>query len=124
MIDVLRFWLELGIDGFRVDALSALFEDERLRDNPPNPAWVPAMPDRKRCCNSGIRKSSVALIGMTTRPHNCGWIQSCYPLSLLQVQPHPTERGDHLAAVRQVGEGASLRRDGSTYPRPLLVERR
>jgi alpha-glucosidase len=48
MIDVLRFWLDLGIDGFRVDALSALFEDERLRDNPPNPAWTPVMPDSKR----------------------------------------------------------------------------
>jgi len=48
MIDVLRFWLDLGIDGFRVDALSALFEDERLRDNPPNAAWTPAMPDSER----------------------------------------------------------------------------
>ena len=48
MLDVLRFWLDLGIDGFRVDALSALFEDERLRDNPPNPAWTPAMPDSER----------------------------------------------------------------------------
>jgi hypothetical protein len=53
------------------------------------------------------------------------WMDSVMlPLSLLQVQPHPTERGDHLAAVLHVGEGASLRRDGSTYPRPLLVERR
>ena len=48
MLDVLKFWLELGIDGFRVDALSALFEDEGLHDNPPNPAWTPAMPDSKR----------------------------------------------------------------------------
>ena len=48
MLDVLRFWLDLGIDGFRVDALSALYEDESLRDNPPNPAWTPAMQDSKR----------------------------------------------------------------------------
>jgi alpha-glucosidase len=48
MLDVLRFWLDLGVDGFRVDALPALFEDERLRDNPPNPAWTPAMPHSKR----------------------------------------------------------------------------
>ena len=48
MLDGLGFWLDLGIDGFRVDALSALFEDERLRDNPPNPAWTPTMPPSKR----------------------------------------------------------------------------
>ena len=37
MYDVLRFWLERGVDGFRVDALRQLVKDERLRDNPPNP---------------------------------------------------------------------------------------
>ena len=48
MLDVMRFWLDRGVDGFRVDALSALHEDEGLRDNPPNPDWTPAMPDSKR----------------------------------------------------------------------------
>ena len=36
-MDVLRFWLEQGVDGFRVDALRQLVKDEHLRDNPPNP---------------------------------------------------------------------------------------
>ena len=48
MLDVMRFWLDLGVDGFRVDALSALYEDEALRDNPPDPAWTAGMPDSKR----------------------------------------------------------------------------
>jgi alpha-glucosidase len=39
MLDVLRFWLARGVDGFRVDALRQLVKDEQLRDNPPNPAW-------------------------------------------------------------------------------------
>ncbi len=39
MLDVLHYWLDLGVDGFRVDALWALIEDDRLRDNPPNPTW-------------------------------------------------------------------------------------
>jgi alpha-glucosidase len=41
MFDVLRFWLERGVDGFRVDALRQLVKDERLRDNPPNLAYQP-----------------------------------------------------------------------------------
>src|SRR5205807_2778823 len=39
MLDVLRFWLERGVDGFRVDALRQLVEDDALRNNPPNPAY-------------------------------------------------------------------------------------
>ncbi|KAJ9596101.1 hypothetical protein L9F63_012685 [Diploptera punctata] len=32
--DVLQFWLDQGVDGFRVDASPHLFEDEQLRDEP------------------------------------------------------------------------------------------
>src|SRR5690606_20864626 len=39
MLDVLRFWLDRGVDGFRVDAIHHLIEDEELRDNPLNPDW-------------------------------------------------------------------------------------
>jgi alpha-glucosidase len=41
MFDTLRFWLARGIDGFRIDALVALVEDDRLRDNPSNPRSRP-----------------------------------------------------------------------------------
>lgn len=37
MKDVLRFWLEHGVDGFRVDAAHHLIKDAQLRDNPPDP---------------------------------------------------------------------------------------
>ena len=43
MLDVLRFWFRRGVDGFRVDAIHHLFEDEQLRPNPPNPDWRPGM---------------------------------------------------------------------------------
>lgn len=34
MFDTLRFWLDRGVAGFRLDAITALFEDEQLRDAP------------------------------------------------------------------------------------------
>ena len=34
MFDVMRFWFDRGVDGFRVDAVWRLIEDEQLRDNP------------------------------------------------------------------------------------------
>ena len=34
MCDVLRFWFDRGVDGFRVDAIHHLHEDEEGRDNP------------------------------------------------------------------------------------------
>jgi alpha-glucosidase len=43
LLEALRFWFARGVDGFRVDAIHHLFEDENLRDNPPNPEWVPTM---------------------------------------------------------------------------------
>jgi len=37
MLDVLRFWLEHGVDGFRIDVIHLMIKDADLRDNPPNP---------------------------------------------------------------------------------------
>jgi len=34
MHDVLRFWFERGVAGFRLDAVDSMFEDPRLPDNP------------------------------------------------------------------------------------------
>ncbi|WP_114393216.1 alpha-glucosidase family protein [Oleisolibacter albus] len=45
VLDVARFWLERGVDGFRVDAVDHLMHDPALRDNPPataHPASIPA----------------------------------------------------------------------------------
>jgi alpha-glucosidase len=39
MEDVLRFWLDRGVDGFRVDVIWLLIKDAALRDNPVNPGF-------------------------------------------------------------------------------------
>ncbi|OBV10405.1 alpha-amylase family glycosyl hydrolase [Erythrobacter dokdonensis] len=36
LLDVARFWLERGVDGFRLDALNFSMHDPELRDNPPS----------------------------------------------------------------------------------------
>ncbi|MCE9682533.1 alpha-amylase family glycosyl hydrolase [Halomonas alkalisoli] len=36
-LDNLRFWLELGVDGFRFDVVNYYFHDPALTDNPPMP---------------------------------------------------------------------------------------
>ncbi len=37
MFDVYRFWLERGVDGFRIDVAHYIMKDPVLRDDPPNP---------------------------------------------------------------------------------------
>jgi alpha-glucosidase len=44
MFDVLRFWLERGVDGFRVDVMWLMIKDDQYRDNPPNPVYGPGQP--------------------------------------------------------------------------------
>jgi alpha-glucosidase len=39
MQDVMRFWLDKGVDGFRVDVIWLMMKDELLRDEPANPEW-------------------------------------------------------------------------------------
>jgi alpha-glucosidase len=41
MYDVLRFWLDKGVDGFRVDVMWLLIKDDQYRDNPPDPHFAP-----------------------------------------------------------------------------------
>ena len=41
LLDVARFWLERGVDGFRLDTINFYFADKQLRDNP-------ALPEEER----------------------------------------------------------------------------
>ena len=35
LLDIARFWLDRGVDGFRIDAINFAMHDPQLRDNPP-----------------------------------------------------------------------------------------
>jgi len=46
MHNVLRFWLDRGIDGFRIDVMGMVLKHPDLADNPPNPSWQPGGVER------------------------------------------------------------------------------
>ncbi|MDP5279748.1 alpha-amylase family glycosyl hydrolase [Sphingomonas sp. DG1-23] len=48
MLDVLRFWFERGVDGFRIDVLWHMIKHADFPDNPANPAYTPAMGEMHR----------------------------------------------------------------------------
>lgn len=41
LLDVARFWLDRGVDGFRLDVANFYMHDEQLRDNPPRTEFEP-----------------------------------------------------------------------------------
>jgi alpha-glucosidase len=43
MLDVLRFWFDRGVDGFRIDVSYRVMKDPQFPDNPPNPDWHEGM---------------------------------------------------------------------------------
>lgn len=48
MLDVMRFWFDRGVDGFRIDVLWHMVKAEGLPDNPPNPDYRPGMGEMNR----------------------------------------------------------------------------
>jgi alpha-glucosidase len=48
MYAAMRFWLDRGVDGFRMDVLWLLIKDAHFRNNPPNPAFEDAQHDHRR----------------------------------------------------------------------------
>jgi alpha-glucosidase len=59
MQDVLRFWLERGADGYRVDAIDRLLKDPQLRDDPPasEPFGLPLREDEAKLALSNSRNA-------------------------------------------------------------------
>jgi alpha-glucosidase len=45
MLNVMRYWLDKGVDGFRIDVMWHMIKDEQFRDNPVNPDYDPLTAD-------------------------------------------------------------------------------
>jgi oligo-1,6-glucosidase/alpha-glucosidase len=41
MLDTIRFWLDKGVDGFRLDIFHSIYKDPKFRDNPPSWHFLP-----------------------------------------------------------------------------------
>ncbi len=93
MQDVVRFWIDRGVDGFRLDAINRLSKDEQLRDDPPGSGTFP-LPRRPEAAT----------------------LEHVY-------SEHRPEIGEALAAIRQAAGDAFLvgevYRATSDYPRYL-----
>jgi len=63
----LRFWLDRGVDGFRLDAVQALMKDRRLRDDPPatDPSVLPLQDEYGRL--SHVNSANAPDIGVALR---------------------------------------------------------
>jgi alpha-glucosidase len=44
LLDTMRFWLDKGVDGFRVDVIGLMMKDPLFRDEPLNPNWDGKIP--------------------------------------------------------------------------------
>jgi alpha-glucosidase len=59
MQDVLRFWVERGADGYRIDAIDRLMKDPELRDDPPatEPYGLPLSAEEAKLALSNSRNA-------------------------------------------------------------------
>ena len=73
MLEVLRFWLERGVDGFRLDTVNYYIHDALLRDNrSPAEEQIRAAMAGNLCRCTGY-KAIVAAIEMAAADRDGGW---------------------------------------------------
>ena len=67
MFDEARFWLDMGVDGFRLDAIGTIFEDPRLPDHVPTISQRELVPH----CPQGPEYTGLARIFSNRERHVC-----------------------------------------------------
>ena len=107
VLDTVRFWLERGVDGLRLDAINFCFHDRRLRDNPAKP------PERRtgRGFSSDNPYAYQYHLYNNTQPENLGFLEELR--ALLDRYPGVAALGeisseDSLATIAEYTHGARL----------------
>jgi alpha-glucosidase len=87
-LDNVRFWLDKGVDGMRLDAINFCFHDRELRDNPPKPPELRTgrgfSPDNPYAFQYHYRNN--------TQPENLGFLEELR--ALLDRYPGTTTIGE------------------------------
>ncbi|MBP1853379.1 alpha-amylase family glycosyl hydrolase [Rhizobium halophytocola] len=103
VLEATRFWLERGVDGFRLDTANYYFHDKELRNNPPH------MPDSE---DAGLDAPDVNPYGMQnhlydkTQPENLGFLRRFRAL---------LDEYDDRTTVGEVGDGARSLKTVAAY---------
>jgi alpha-glucosidase len=87
ILDAVRFWLDRGVDGFRLDTVNYYFHDALLRDNPVLPAGEHEMASGTYAMQDHIHDK--------TRPENIGFLKRLRAL---------TDRYEDRMLIGEVGE--------------------
>jgi len=87
ILEVCKFWLDRGLDGFRLDTVNYYFHDQKLRSNPPAQAKPQVMATDLYGMQSNIYNK--------TRPENLGFLERLRAL---------TDQYDDIMMVGEVGE--------------------
>ncbi len=120
MLAEAEFWLQRGVDGFRLDAINFCFHDARLRSNPPKP------PEARKGRGFTVDNPYAAQYHLhdNTQPETLGFVEQLR--ALVDRYPGAMTLGeisceDPFAAVRDYTAGD--RRLHSAYCFELLVDR-
>ena len=98
LLKTTQFWLERGVDGFRLDTVNFYFHDQELRNNPPSKGKAAGMPETNPY---GFQEH----IYDKTRPENIGFLKRFR--ALLDEYPNTTavgEVGDETRAMQTMAE--------------------
>jgi len=87
ILETCKFWLERGLDGFRLDTVNYYFHDQKLRSNPPAQAAPQVMATDLYGMQDNIYNK--------TRPENLGFLEKLRAL---------TDQYEDIMMVGEVGE--------------------
>ncbi|SLN51250.1 Oligo-1,6-glucosidase [Aquimixticola soesokkakensis] len=113
MLGVMKFWLDRGVDGFRLDTVNYYFHDKKLRDNPADYVNHEHPPHKPYDYQYQLFSKS--------QPENVAWLERIRAL-LDQYDARTTvgEVGDNHKAIELMGEYTTGKRLHMAYSFDML----